>query len=79
MSATLPKGGEKSFNSGVVIPAKMRSCNKCNDNKICGGRCINQGNEKKQLEADYLNLLERLWSYASLLNFTGYVVSVFLE
>ena len=48
---------EKSFDSGILIPTKMRFCNECNDIKMCD-RCNNQINENKEFEAK-LNLLKR--------------------
>ena len=50
------KVGEKSFNSGVVIPAKMRFCNESNDNIFCN-RCNNPNNGNKEFEA-ILNFLK---------------------
>ena len=47
----------KTFNSGVVIPAEMRFCNKYND-KILYDDCNNQINENEELE-DILILLKR--------------------
>ena len=38
-SALLPSIWKKTFNSGIVIPAKMRFCNKC-DKENCCDRCI---------------------------------------
>ena len=31
----LPRSWKKSFNNGVVIPAKMRQCNACKDGILC--------------------------------------------
>ena len=30
ISALLPKSWKKSFDSGIIIPTKMRVCNECN-------------------------------------------------
>ena len=57
ISAMLPRSWKKSFNSGVIIPKKMRFCNKCDDKKLCD-RCNNQINENKEFEAN-LNELKR--------------------
>ena len=46
VSALLPKNWKKSFDSGKIIPAKMRFCNECNDKKMCN-ECKNQINENK--------------------------------
>ena len=53
----LPRSWKKSFNSGVIIPKKMRFCNECKDEILCT-TCKNQINENKELEAN-LNLLKR--------------------
>ena len=57
ISAMLPRSWKKSFESGIIIPSKMRFCNECNDNKMCI-KCNNQINENKEFEAN-LNLLKR--------------------
>ena len=57
ISAMLQRSWKKSFDSGVIIPEKMRFCNECDDKKVCN-KCNNQINENKELEAD-LNLLKR--------------------
>ena len=31
ISAMLPRSGKKSFDNGIVIPAKMKRCNTCKD------------------------------------------------
>ena len=56
ISAMLPRSWKKSFDSGIIIPTKMRFCNECNDNKMCV-KCINHINENKEFEAN-LNLLK---------------------
>ena len=56
-SAILTRSWRKSFNSGVVLPAKMRFCNECSKEKCCD-RCNIQINENKVIEAN-LNLLRR--------------------
>ena len=35
ISAMLPRSWKKSFDSGIIVPAKMRFCNECNDKKVC--------------------------------------------
>ena len=57
ISAMLPRSWKKSFDSGIIIPTKMRFCNECNDNKMCV-KCNNQINENKEFEAN-LNLSKR--------------------
>ena len=57
ISALLPKSWQKSFDSGIIIPVKMRFCNECNDRKMCD-KCNNQINEIKEFEAN-LNELKR--------------------
>ena len=57
ISAMLPKSWKKSFDNGIIIPAKMRFCDGCNDKKTCN-KCNNLINENKEFEAN-LNLLKR--------------------
>ena len=57
ISAMLPRSWKKSLDSGLIIPAKMRFCNECNDLKMCD-KCNNQINEIREFEAN-LNLLKR--------------------
>ena len=57
ISAMLPRSWKKSFDNGVIIPEKMRFCNKCNDKKLCN-KCNNQIKENKWFEAN-LNELKR--------------------
>ena len=57
ISAMLPRILKKLFDTGVVIPAKMRFCNGCNAKVLCD-ECENQVNEIKKCEAN-LNLLKR--------------------
>ena len=40
VSAMLPKSWRKSFNIGVVIPAKMRFCNECSKKIVVIGVLI---------------------------------------
>ena len=35
LSAMLPRSWKKSFDSGIIIPRKMRFCNKCNEKELC--------------------------------------------
>ena len=56
ISAMLSRSWKKSFDSGIIIPTKMRFCNECNDKKVCN-KCNNQINENKEIEAN-LNLLK---------------------
>ena len=53
----LPRSWKKSFDSGIIIPTKMRFCNECNDKEICN-KCNIQINENKEFEAS-LNELKR--------------------
>ena len=53
----LPRSWKKSFDSGVVIPKKMRFCNECKDEILCT-TCNNQINKNKEFEAN-LNILKR--------------------
>ena len=57
ISAMLPRSWKKSFDNGVIIPKKMRFCDKCNNIKMCDS-CNNQINENKEFEAN-LNELKR--------------------
>ena len=57
ISALLPKSWNKSFNIGIIIPTKLRHCNKCKDGIFCT-TCNNQVNEKKEFQAN-LYLLKR--------------------
>ena len=57
ISAMLPRSWKKSFDSGIIIPKKMRFCNECDDKKLCN-KCNNQINENKEFEAN-LNELKR--------------------
>ena len=58
ISALLPKSWKKSFDSGLIIPTKMRFCNECKDRKMCD-KFNNQINENKEFEAS-LNELKKL-------------------
>ena len=53
----LPKNWKKSFNSGIIIPRKMRFCNDSKDKKVCD-KCNNRINENKEFEAN-LDKLKR--------------------
>ena len=53
----LPRSWKKSFDSGIIIPAKMRFCNECIDKKMCD-KCNNKINENKKFETN-LNELQR--------------------
>ena len=57
ISAMLPRSWKKSFDSGIIIPARMRYCNECIHKKMCG-KCNNHINENKEFEAN-LNELKR--------------------
>ena len=57
VSALLPKTWKKSFDSGLIMPTRMRFCNECNNKKI-SNKCNNQSNENKEFVAN-LNELKR--------------------
>ena len=59
ISALLPKIWKKAFNRQVVIPAKTRFCNACNDEFFCD-RCNNRVNEIKEIEAILIPLKDNL-------------------
>ena len=49
--AMLQRSWKKSFDSGIIITAKMRFCNECNRKKTCA-KSNNQVNENKEFEAN---------------------------
>ena len=55
ISAMLPKSWRKSFNSGVILPVKMKFCNECTDKLTCNN-CNNQINENEDFEANLKSL-----------------------
>ena len=57
VSALLPKSWKKSFDSGIIIPTKVRLFNECDDKNLCI-KCNNKINENKKLELN-LNELKR--------------------
>ena len=57
VSALLPKSWKKSFDSGIIIPTKMRFCNECDVEILCM-TCKNQVDENKEFEPN-LNELTR--------------------
>ena len=56
ISAMLPRSWKKWFDSGRIIPTKMKFCSKSNDKKVWN-KCNNQNNENKEFEAK-LNFLK---------------------
>ena len=56
ISAMLPKSWKKSFDNGIIIPAKMRFCNECNNIKVCN-KCNYLINENKEFEANLNELI----------------------
>ena len=48
---------KKSFSQGVVIPHKLRNCDKCSKDRLCDG-CDELVNQKKEFSAN-LNELKR--------------------
>ena len=57
ISAMLPRSWKKSFDSGIIIPTKMRFCKECNDRKMCN-KCNIQINDNKEFGAN-LNEIKR--------------------
>ena len=55
--AKLPLSWKKSFSHGVVIPHKMRNCNKCTKDQLCDG-CDIIVNQRKEFSTN-LNELKR--------------------
>ena len=55
--AKVPLSWKKTFSQGVVIPHKMRNCNKCSKDKLCDG-CDILVNQRKEFSAN-LNELKR--------------------
>ena len=55
--AKVPLSWKKSFSQGVVIPHKMRNCNKCTKDILCDG-CDKLVNQNKEFSAN-LNELKR--------------------
>ena len=55
--AKVPLSWKKSFSQGVVIPHKMRNCNKCTKDILCDG-CDKLVNQKKEFSAN-LNELKK--------------------
>ena len=51
VSAMLPRSWKKSFDSGIIIPTRMRFCNECNYEIMCN-KCKIQINENKDFEAN---------------------------
>ena len=48
VSAFLPKHWKRLFDSGIIIPTKIRFCNERDDKNVCN-KCNNQLNEKKRI------------------------------
>ena len=55
--AKVPLSSKKEFSQGVITPHKMRYCNECGKDFLCGG-CDKLVNENKELSAN-LNELKR--------------------
>ena len=49
--AKVPLSWKKSFNMGVVIPHRIRNCNKCSKDILCDG-CDKLVNQNKELSAN---------------------------
>ena len=72
ISAMFPKSWKKSYNNGIIIPAKMRRCDKYRSKILCA-TCNIQFNEIKEFE-DNLNLSKR-----EIPNKVGYMLPYFIE
>ena len=57
LTARVPLSWKKSFNMGVVIPHKMKNCNKCIKDVLCDG-CDKLVNQRKEFSAN-LNEIKR--------------------
>ena len=55
--AEVPLIWKKSFSQGVIIPQKMRNCNKCTKNLFCDG-CDKLVNQNEEISAN-LNEIKR--------------------
>ena len=51
ISAMLPRSWKNSFDSGIIIPTKMRFCNECNAKKMCN-KCKIEIIENKEFESN---------------------------
>ena len=67
ISAMLPRSWKKLFYNGIVIPAKMRRCDECNDKVLCM-TCSNQLNKNREFEAN-----SKLLRWQFLINLVVYV------
>ena len=72
ISTMLPISWKKSFNNGIVMPAKNGRCDKCRGKILCA-TCNNQINKNKEFEAN-LNLIKRKGP-----NEFGYMLPYFVE
>ena len=69
ISAMLPRSWKKSFDSGIIIPTKMRFCNECGDKIMCV-KCNYQINKNKEFSANLNELkLEAPNKYGHMLPF----------
>ena len=57
LQAKIPLSWKKSFSQGIVIPHKMRNCNKCSKDQLCDD-CDELVNQNKEFSAN-LNELKR--------------------
>ena len=57
LTAKVPLSWKKGFSHGVIIPHKMRNCNKCTKDVLCDD-CDKLVNQKKEVSAN-LNELKR--------------------
>ena len=53
--AKIPLSWKKSFSQGVVIPHKMRICNKCTKHNLCDD-CDKLVNQNKEFSANLIEL-----------------------
>ena len=51
----VPLSWKKSFSMGVVIPHKMRNCNKCDRGSLCDD-CDKLVNQRKEFSANLIEL-----------------------
>ena len=53
----VPLSWKKCFSYGVIIPHKMRHCNKCTKDNLCDG-CDKLVNQKKELSANLNEIIK---------------------
>ena len=55
IQAKLPLSWKKSFESGIIIPKKLRYCTNCKENKICN-ECDRRINQIKEFSPNFNEL-----------------------